>query len=282
MTASKKVATCFSPLPELLKAPLSKEDLEFDLEDERFLDEFEKAWAKFLKSNPDLIPQGDREATIKELQQEALDLEEGKLKVLTEMEQQVEFFKASCENLEEDYSKRMQEAIEKQKAIHDRFQKLLDDVATAHHVQEKTLPWHHFVHELDKAAATIKDASSDSATGNGPRPSARALVLTDRTKGSDEDIMLRAYKVDHALMTAHIDILAQEIERYQRMVRSQEETGRFLKEFNAWSILNKSGGTADMNSVGSSSYFLESASHMSNAPAQQRNLTKKSMHRSNS
>src|SRR3569623_1278938 len=91
----------YAPLTELLKAPLRVEDLEFEVEDKNFLAEFERAWASFLKDNPELLPKGTREERILELQQEAKKEEEGKLKILKEMEQQVEFFKASCEALED-------------------------------------------------------------------------------------------------------------------------------------------------------------------------------------
>lgn len=94
----------FAPLSELLRAPLRKEDLEFQVDDANFLMEFEKAWGCFLRENPDLVPKGTREERILELQKDAKREEEGKLKILKEMEQQVEFFKASCEALEELYS----------------------------------------------------------------------------------------------------------------------------------------------------------------------------------
>jgi hypothetical protein len=94
----------FVPLSEVLKAPLRKEDLEFDVGDGQFLADFENAWAGFLRDNPDLVPKGAREERILDLQREARKEEEAKLKIIKEMEQQLEFFKASCEALEEMYS----------------------------------------------------------------------------------------------------------------------------------------------------------------------------------
>jgi ParB-like chromosome segregation protein Spo0J len=96
--------SAFSPLSDILRAPLRRETLEFDVGDGEFLQEFEKAWANFLRQNPELVPRGAREERIVELQNAAKKEEEAKLKVLKEMEQQVEFFKASCEALEDVYS----------------------------------------------------------------------------------------------------------------------------------------------------------------------------------
>lgn len=96
--------SAFSPLSDILKAPLRRESLEFDVGDGEFLKDFENAWAKFLGQNPELVPRGAREERILELQNAAKKEEEAKLKVLKEMEQQVEFFKASCEALEDVYS----------------------------------------------------------------------------------------------------------------------------------------------------------------------------------
>jgi hypothetical protein len=94
----------FSSLSEILKAPLRIEDLEFDVGDGQYLADFEEAWAIFLRDNPDLAPRGAREERILRLQRDARKEEEEKLKIITEMEQQLEFFKASCEELEEVYS----------------------------------------------------------------------------------------------------------------------------------------------------------------------------------
>jgi ParB-like chromosome segregation protein Spo0J len=96
--------SAFSPLSDILKAPLRRESLEFDVGDGAFVNEFEQAWATFLGQNPELVPRGAREERIMELQNAAKTEEEAKLKILKEMEQQVEFFKASCEALEDVYS----------------------------------------------------------------------------------------------------------------------------------------------------------------------------------
>lgn len=230
----------------MLAAPLTKEDLEFEVHDQTFLADFEAAWVRFLKGHPELIPKGSREGRIVELQLKAREVEESKLDVLKEMERQVDRFKETCEALEDEYATKMQEAIEKQKHVHDELQKRLDDVAIADHLQQQTLPWHHFIHELDQAAL-VEEATENGSTGSsrGARPSSRAMVLTDSTRGCSADISLRAYTMDHALLTNHIRVLTKEIDRYHRLIRAQELTANFLREHNAWNVLMNGGSTND-------------------------------------
>lgn len=243
MTDASTVASGLAPLHELLRAPLNKDDLEFEVSDKRFLRDFEKAWGIFLRENPNLIPRGIREERIQELQEEAHKVEEETLKVLQELEQQVDFFESSCENLEDLYAGKMQAAIEKQRQTHEELQRRLDDVALADHLQQQTLPWHHFIHEVDQAALLSDQVDDESVVSSrAARPSARAVALTDHSRGCPADIMLRAYRMDHALLSTHIRFLTKEVERYQRTTRTQEVAGRFLREFNAWGILTKNSG----------------------------------------
>lgn len=235
------------PLHEILKAPLSPHELEFQVResDIKFLADFEEAWSRFLHDNPGLIPRGIREKKIQELQEKVKQEQETLEKVKREFDHQIQFFEESCEKLEEMYTSRMQAAIEKQKESHEELEKRLDDVAIADHIQQQTLQWHHFVHELDQAAALGEETDSLAESVRTSRgqagPSSRAIVLTDLSKGSANDILLRAYRMDHALLTTHIKMLSKEIERYQRMVRAQDMTGKFLRDNNAWSILTKVG-----------------------------------------
>lgn len=134
----------------------------------------------------------------------------------------------------------MQAAIETQSKIHDDLQKRLEDVKTSDKLQMQTLPWHHFLYELDLIAASAKESADETEKSSRVnRPSDRAMVMTDHSKGCAGDVVLRAYKIDHALLTNHIRILTKEIERYKRSLKAQEMTGKFLKDFNAWGILSK-------------------------------------------
>jgi hypothetical protein len=101
-------------------------------------------------------------------------------------------------------------------------------------LQQETLPWYHFVHELD----LISD--SEVTSGSMHKPSARAIALTDHSRGCPEDILLRAYKMDHALLSTSVSLLKKEMERYDALVKAQEFSSEFLTDYNVWSIVNSS------------------------------------------
>jgi hypothetical protein len=136
----------------------------------------------------------------------------------------------------------MQSAIETQRQLHEDLQKRLDDVKHADKLQTQTLPWHHFLHELDLIAADTKSLEGSVVEDKKTRlvrPSGRAMVLTDHSRGCAGDVVLRAFRIDHALLTNHIRMLTKEIDRFRRMQKAQEMTAKFLKDFNAWGILTK-------------------------------------------
>jgi len=258
-TIMQESSSFASVLTGILQQPLKRDELEFEVTDPHFVDEFERAWARFLQENPDVVPRGNREDRLRSLQRQAAEVEQGQLEVLTEMEQQIEFFRASCEAMEDVYAGKMQAAIEKQRGITEDLQKLVDNVSIADHLQQQTLPWHHFIHEVEQAAkeggeSWEQDDDSLESSRSIARPSSHARILTDRTQGSASDILLRSYKIDHALLTTHIRVLSKEVERYERMVHPQEMTGKFLRDYNAWKILMKStSGSSDSSSSGMAS-----------------------------
>jgi hypothetical protein len=141
----------------------------------------------------------------------------------------------------------MQEAIEVQRKVHEDLQKRLDDVHSADKIQQLTLPWYHFLYELDELASSVKSAHGEKSRKT-VRPSDRAMVLTDHSRGCPGDVVLRAYKIDHALRTNHIRMLTKEIDRYKKVAKGQEMTGKFLKDFGAWEILAKTSSQDDSTS----------------------------------
>jgi hypothetical protein len=131
----------------------------------------------------------------------------------------------------------MQTAIEVQSQVHEELQTRLDDARSADRIQQQTLPWHHFLYEVDLLAANAKSGQTAKSKKT-VRPSDRAMVLTDHSRGCPGDVVLRAYRIDHALMTNHIRMLTKDIDRYKKLARVQEMTGKFLKEFDAWGVLS--------------------------------------------
>ena len=89
------------------------------------------------------------------------------------------------------------------------------------------------------------------------RPSDRALYLAEHgtwngnetkekkendqekrtTTTSGDEMELRAYRVDHALLSAHVNMLHKEIERCEKSMRAQEFAGHFLTQHSVWRIL---------------------------------------------
>jgi hypothetical protein len=238
----------------ILRAPLKKEELEFEIQDDQFLADFEKAWARFLRKHPNCL-NVPRQSRMMDLEQRLEAAKLSKEKVEAEIEQQMAFFQTSCEQLEDEYAHKMQQAIDRQGAVQEELTKRIDIVNEADELQQQTLPWHYFMHQLDTLAAKatmpkeLKDVMDDaSVTSNGlnVKPSNRALILTDYgAQHSKEDVLLRAHAIDSAILNAHIAMLGTEIKRYDKAVQAQELASKFLTDYNVWSILN-AGRTPEM------------------------------------
>ncbi|GKY96593.1 hypothetical protein MPSEU_000618900 [Mayamaea pseudoterrestris] len=246
-TATTK-ATASPSASSILRAPLTKDDLEFELQDDQFLIDFEKAWARFLRKHPNCmnIP---RHSKMMDLEQKLEASMLSKTKVEVEIEQQMAFFASSCEQLEDEYAAKMQQAIDRQAAVQDELAKRIAVVNEADVLQQETLPWHYFMHQLDTLASKaimpqqIKDMMDEaSVTSNGlnVKPSNRALLLTnyDLERHSRDDLMLRAHATDNAILSAHIQMLGTEMQRYDKATQAQELASKFLTDYNVWSILN--------------------------------------------
>jgi hypothetical protein len=171
-----------------------------------------------------------------------------------ELKKQLQFFTSSRESLENLFTFKLNEAMERQRELHDELQNKLDTVALADQLQGQTVPWMHFVQQLDRwneaktaeaaaaAAAAADDANKpeeeELPSNRAVKPSARAMALTDVSSGDSADVLLRAYRTDHALLTTHIAKSQKEIERYAKLIQSQEVAGLFLTEHNVWSLLS--------------------------------------------
>ena len=77
---------------------------------------------------------------------------------------------------------------------------------------------------------------------------------------NDPDVQLRAYRIDHTLLTTQIKMLKAELDMYDKHMESMDIIGKFLTEHNIWSLLNNNqkgqavpnGHTAISNDVNSS------------------------------
>ena len=224
----------------LLQAPrMSPDDLDMELSesDVQTIDDFENAWHAFLLTNPGIIPEGKRGMRNEELKQQIEDITRNKSIVETELKKQLEFFTESKNRLDESYRQAMAKAATAQKKIHGDLKKLLDNVAVADIESTQCVPWEHFFETLDQAVERASNSNAHptnlaAGTPNGNRvikPSARAMFLVDDSVGDEKDIQLRAYRIDHALLSAQVKSLQKDLDRYEKTTESLEVVGKICR-----------------------------------------------------
>ena len=234
---------------------MSPDDLDGDLNpgDVEIIEDFENAWHAFLINNAGVLPRGKRGVRSEEIQRQIDELTRNKNNVESELKRQLDFFGSSKERLETSYKQAMTNAATAQKKIHADLKILLDNVAIADSNLNKCIPWGNFFEALEAAIGQSEDRYSAAenthpsdrsmppVTPNGSktiRPSDRAMFFVDDSVGDEKDIQLRAYRVDHALLSAQIKSLQKEVECYEKTTDSLEAIGKFLTEHNIWSILS--------------------------------------------
>jgi hypothetical protein len=235
------------PNPLLQVPRMSPEELDLHLtpEDMESVEDFENAWQAFLINDPGILPQGKAGIRALDLQQQIEHVNKTQDNMQKELEQQLEFFSNKRENLETNYKVAMTHSATVQKKIHGELQKQLDNVAEADVNFSKGAPWEHFLDGLDGVVAKGEPGMYDGLSVVTPggsktiKPSERALLLVDNSVGDVKDIQLRAYRIDHALLTAQTKRLQIEVDRYERTTESLEMIGKFLTEHNIWGLLTK-------------------------------------------
>jgi hypothetical protein len=108
-------------------------------------------------------------------------------------------------------------------------------------IETLTVPWEHFLDTLDQAVVH-NDTKSLADGKKSMKPSARAMFLVN-ARNEDErsrDFMLRAYRIDHALLSAQVKMSQREVESYEKTTESLEVLGKFLTEHNIWGLFTKS------------------------------------------
>jgi hypothetical protein len=245
----------------ILKAPrLNQNSIDQTLSDEEIvaLEEFENKWSSFLSSNPDLLPPGKKLKSCLELQSQLEEAEVSNQMVKLELQRQLDFFSTSKDQLESNFTKAMEEAALMQQDVSQKLNKEIDDVAVADQIYSKTLPWEHFFDNLDYV--TVKNNVLDGTTvgvssttySRGLKPSKEALYLAHNVdqgevakaamEGKSSALLLRAFKIDNALLKAQVKMMQHEVDRLERTTKSQKELAKFLSEYNIWGLLSKGGG----------------------------------------
>lgn len=234
------------PLNTILSVPITKDDLAEMNDgpyDESFIEEFDKAWNNFLKDYP--IPKGEREERILELQIKAKEIEASKENVERELKRQAAFFRSSREDLERTYATKIQHTMDQQRSVNEELSKVIEGIVAADQIQSQTLPWLHFIKELDSLIASSANDSESASTNNErsiktAKPSSRAMYLTELVlKDLDlphEQKQLQSYRIDQALLRTNVTMIQKEIERYERLLDCQPFVAQLLADIDAWGM----------------------------------------------
>jgi hypothetical protein len=82
-------------------------------------------------------------------------------------------------------------------------------------------------------------ASPNRVRGKGSfKPSARSMALVD-PRGSADDLRLRSYRLDHALLTCQAAMLELHVQVLEKSAETLNPVGRFLIEQNVIALLNQ-------------------------------------------
>lgn len=210
-----------------LDVPLTGEDL-------GLVEEFEAHWSAYMQEHPELMLSGGCSEKITELRGQVLDAKISQENVEQELQEQLKLFGRTRDLLESNYKEGMQESISKQKRVRSILQTEIDYVQEADKLEDSLVPWQHFIQKADMAAKVptmeIKDRSI--------KPSQRAMALVDQ-EGDPSDVQLRAYRIDHALLSVQVEMLQKEITRVEKTTGGLDLTGQFLTENNIWALLSK-------------------------------------------
>lgn len=245
---------------ELLVQPITREEVTDDLrafESKVALAAVEDAWKHFLRLVPDEeLPKSKRTERIDSLKEQIADITESKDRIEHELRKQLDFLQKSHQEIENNFDEEMRAADKQKRLIHQEVEQQQHLTRKAEALQKQTLPWFHFLEEINSAVAQqercessalsniLSIASSGNLESRGPKPSGRALLLQkSEHKEKHDDVAhpeyhLHAHRIDHALLTNHVQALRREIERMEILASTQDYCSGFLNEHNAFDLLN--------------------------------------------
>lgn len=242
----------------LVHAPrTTHEDLDnhVDEDDLTTIHQFEEAWNEFLIQNPAVLPTGPKGKRIASIEQQLDALKASKNNVEAEMQRQLEFFDQSKDQLEANFEKAMTSAATTQQHLYADLNRHADNIAVASHDLTLTLPWEYFFHALDNLVVRdeVKPLPEHlSPKSKSMKPSARAIFLVNANQLADsrsQDFILKAYRIDHALLSAQVKMTHREVERYEKTTESLEFLGKFLTDHNIWGLLSKAQSSGSITHV---------------------------------
>lgn len=237
-----------------LHAPrLTKDDISGPLSDSdiKLLEKFEDAWKEFLSSRPGTLPPGQKIKNFRNIQTQLNEIEAKKQNVCLELQRQLDFFASSRDKLQEKYSKEKEEATLQRENLVRELEKEIDNIAMADKLLSEVLPWKHYFDNLESNASTAYDgsiASMSAATGQSQaiRPSSEAMYLANVEPheivhaarcGNSKAHLIRAYRIDNALLKAKAAMMKCEADRLERNMRSDHVLSKFLMDNDVWEAM---------------------------------------------
>lgn len=237
-----------------LRAPrLTKDDIGERLSDSdvHLIEEFEDVWKDFLSSRPGTLPPGQKIKNFRNLQAGLNEIEAKKQNVCLELQRQLDFFVTSRDKLEEKYGKEKEEATLQQASVVAELEKEIDNIAMADKLLSEVLPWEHYFDNLESNASAAHEGSSASMsqkTGQSQviRPSDEALYLAniqpsevvDAAKsGHSEAHLLRAYRIDNALLKAKSVMMKREADRLEKNMMADRVLAKVLMDNDVWAAI---------------------------------------------
>ena len=209
------------------------------------LTDFESSWKYFVykKNETSDLPSGKREMHLEQLEEKVDELTKTRDSIESELMRQLAFFKDSQSALEED----LRDKIRREKQEYERKEKELKEqieaIEEAQSLQEETLPWTFFLSRVDAQANAATMGGAPTSKARTVKPSQRAVYLAGKyccnreTKNDLNEMVRRAFQIDHAILKAQIKMLNKQIQRYEKTIPAQESAGLFLMENNVWSIM---------------------------------------------
>lgn len=210
-----------------LDVPLTRKDL-------GLVEEFEAKWSVYMKKHPELMPGGGSSKKVDELRAKVLQEKVAEKAVEVELQEQLKLFGKTRDMLEHNYNKAMQESVVRQRKVEKILASEITKVKEADAIETTLVDWQHFLNTVDKSLPPTTTELKNRTV----KPSRRAMALVDHD-GDEGDVQLRAYRIDHALLSVQVEMLEKEINRVEKITEGLDLTGEFLTENNIWSLLSK-------------------------------------------
>jgi len=229
---------------DILAEPIRKADFgDFRTVSDSFLQRFETAWTTFLaQKTPQELPRSTREDYIEAIEAKVLELKNDKDKEEDELRLQLDFIAKTKRVMEEGYDRQLRAVNQMRRATHQQHTQQLELNSKVEELQKETIPWFHFHEELNNIAVSRDEPASDTEELNrNPKPSSRAMLLTKSTS--------QAYKVDHAILNTHMNMLRKEIERVESAALVQKHIGSLLTELNAHQAIGDSASAVSSKQI---------------------------------